>query len=89
MEAPPRAVAPMEEPGELEEDLQVMEVTGEPKGPRAILVPKLQQPDGWLQTAVAVLAVLGLVRLDKAVIGFVDNDCSYSTNKVDTYSLLE
>ncbi len=89
VEALPRAVAPMEEPGELEEDLQAMEVTGEPEWPRAILRTKLQQPGGWLQTTVAVLAVLGLVRLDKAVIGFVDNDCSYSTNRVDAYSLLE
>ncbi len=39
--------------------------------------------------AIALLAMLGMLRLDRAVIDFVAYDCSNSSNRMDAYSLLE
>ncbi len=42
-----------------------------------------------LAAGTSVLAVLGLLRLDQTVMGFVAYDDSNSTNRVDACSLLE
>jgi hypothetical protein len=87
-----RAVVPLDK---LEEDLPMkdksgelaVEETGEPEEwPRAAIRTKLWQPGGWPQAVVAVLAALGLMRPNQAVMDFVSYYCSNSTNRVDTYS---
>ncbi len=58
VEVLPRAVEPAYEP---EEDLLVTEAMGEREEQfKVLLRPRLQQPGGWPQAAVVVLAVLGL-----------------------------
>jgi hypothetical protein len=76
-EAPPMEVLPMEE---LEELLARHPMTA--SRPR----PRLQQLTSLPHSAVTVYPMLGLLRLDGAVMGFVAYDCFSASNRVYTYS---
>jgi hypothetical protein len=55
----------------------------------AVPGPTLRQPGGWLRPMLVMLAMLGLVGQEVAVMYFVAYDCANSIKRVDAYSLLE
>jgi uncharacterized membrane protein len=63
----------------------VVELMGESeRKPKAALRPMSRQLGSWSQAALAVLVMLGVLRPDGAILGFVAYDCLNSTNRLPT-----
>jgi hypothetical protein len=69
--------------------MQVAHMESLVKRPKAALRPKPQWLVSWTQAAVAVPAMLGVLRPDGAIMGFVAYDCANASNRVGANSLLE